>query len=70
MALHLPENLKKIADAIAANNAKNELKIHRLMGHMIYRGNEEEQDKWGKVNEQPEQHSQDKKTEESNNSDK
>ena len=63
--INLNEQLKKVLE----HNARNEVKCPRFMGNMIYCGNEEEQDKWGEVNEQPEQHSQDKKTEDLNDSD-
>ena len=57
MALHLPENLKKIADAIAANNAKNELKIHRFMGKIIHVAEDHKcTQNTEQENEQPEQH--------------
>lgn len=62
--INLNEQLKKVLE----HNARNEVKCPRFMGDMIY-WKEDEQDKRREVNEQPEQHSQDKKTEESNNSD-
>lgn len=63
--INLNEQLKKVLE----HNARNELKMSRFMGDMIYCGNKEEQDKWGEVNEQHGQHSQDKKIEELNDSD-
>ena len=63
--IKLNEQLKKVLE----HNARNELKMSRFMGNVIYCGKEDEQDKRREVNEQPEQHSQDKKTEELNDSD-